>query len=129
MHPRKSVRDLLGLATSQYVVRVLLMARGLIAARLLGPASYGAWNAIVLLLEYTTQTQFGTLQGLDQAVPPRIVDDDRAGLRRVQRAAMFNILTGGIVFSTLALLYFLRTPGQISGYWGPGGIALALGCA
>jgi O-antigen/teichoic acid export membrane protein len=129
VHPRKSVRDLLGLATSQYVVRVLLMARGLIAARLLGPASYGAWNAIVLLLEYTTQTQLGTLQGLDQAVPPRIVDDDRAGLRRVQRAAMFNILVGGIVFSSLALLYFLRTPGQISGYWGPAGIALALGCA
>src|SRR4029079_8297416 len=62
-------------------------------------------------------------------VPPRIVDDDRAGLRRIQRAAMFNILVGGIVFSTLALLYFLRKPGQISSYWGPPGIAVALACA
>jgi PST family polysaccharide transporter len=129
VHPRKSVRDLLGLATSQYVVRLLLMARGLIAAKLLGPASYGAWNAIVLLLEYTTQTQMGTLQGLDQTVPPRIVDDDRAGLRRVQRAAMFNIIAGGVVFSAIALLYLLRTPGQISGFWGPLGIGVALACA
>lgn len=126
MHPRKSIRDLVGLAGSQYVVRALLMARGLIAARLLGPGAYGAWNALTLVLEYGMQSHFGTLQGLDQKVPARVADGDREGLARLQRAAMFNLVLGGVLYATLVGLYFARSPGQIRTFWGAAGIALAI---
>ena len=65
MHPRKIVRDFFGFATSQYIVRVLLVLRGLIAARVLGPAAYGAWNGLMLVLDYGNAAPLGTIQGLD----------------------------------------------------------------
>ena len=52
MHPRKFIRDSVGFAFSQYLVRALNLARGLVAARLLGPAAYGAWSALLLLFDY-----------------------------------------------------------------------------
>jgi O-antigen/teichoic acid export membrane protein len=129
VHPRKSIRDLLGLAGSQYAVRALLMTRGILAARLLGPGAYGAWNAIVLVLEYGGLSHLSTLQGLDQAVPGRIVDGEPRALDRLKRAALFNLLIGAGLFTLITLLYFARTPGQIRGFWGLFGIGVAIACA
>jgi O-antigen/teichoic acid export membrane protein len=129
VHPRKSIRDLFTLAGSQYLVRILLIARGFIAARLLGPAAYGAWNAVVLVIEYGAQSQLGSLQGLDQTVPGRIVDQDRRGLDQIKRAALFNILLGGALYALLCLGYFTRSQGQLRASWGLFGIGLAVACA
>ena len=45
-------RDAATVLSSQYFTRAILVARGLAAAALLGPARYGAWNALSLILEY-----------------------------------------------------------------------------
>src|SRR5260221_7185502 len=113
MHPRKIIRDFAGYAGSQYVVRVLLVMRGVVAARLLGPAAWGAWNGLSLFLEYGLQSQLGTLQGLDQAVPPRIVAGDAAALVRVKRAGVFNVLAFGLALVGLGALYFLHSTGSV----------------
>lgn len=128
MHPRKFVRDAIGFASSQYVVRFLATLRGLIAARVLGPAGYGAWNALMLVVDYGLYAPLGTFQGLDQAVPARIVDGDAHRLDRVKRAGLFNVIVSTILFATLTLLYFGRTPGQLRSVWGLSGLALALVC-
>jgi O-antigen/teichoic acid export membrane protein len=83
----------------------------------------------MLVLEYGTQSQLGTLQGLDQKVPARVADGDRPGLARLQRAALFNLLVGGALYATLCTVYFARTPGQIRTFWGAAGIALAVSAA
>jgi O-antigen/teichoic acid export membrane protein len=129
MHARKFVRDAVGLAGSQYLVRAVLMARGVIAAKLLGPAGYGAWNGLMLLLEYTTQAHLGTLQGLDQTVPGRIVARDEAALERVKRAGLFNLAVLALIATIVLIAYFARSSGQLRDYWGLGGIVLALACA
>jgi O-antigen/teichoic acid export membrane protein len=128
VHPRKLIRDSVGFAATQYVVRVALMLRGVIAARLLGPGSYGAWNAITLILDYGMFSPLGTQQGLDQAVPARIVDGDPVRLRRIERAGLFNISVTSAVFAAAVLLYFSRSQGQIRTFWGLDGVAAALGC-
>jgi len=125
VHPRKIIRDFIGIAGSQYLVRMLLVARGVIAARLLGPTGFGLWNGISLVMDYGTQSQFGTLQGLDQTVPPRIVEGDTRGLVRVKRAGLFNVLAFGLLFTSLCAIYFHRSPGLIRGFWGEGGLLLA----
>jgi O-antigen/teichoic acid export membrane protein len=125
VHPRKIIRDFIGIAGSQYLVRLLLMARGVIAARLLGPASFGLWNGLSLLMDYGTQSQLGTLQGLDQTVPPRIVEGDTRGLTRIKRAGLFNLLVFGLGFTALCAVYFLRSPGLVRSFWGEGGLTLA----
>lgn len=129
MHPRKFIRDSIGIAFSQYVVRMVLMARGLVAARLLGPHAFGAWNGLSLILDYGVLATFGTQQGLDQVVPGRIVAGDAEALRRVKRAGLFNILLLSSVFGLVVLGYFAASPGRLRDFWGLGGIATMLGCA
>src|SRR5436853_6891908 len=89
MHPRKFIRDSVGFAFSQYLVRFLNLVRGLVAARLLGPAGYGTWTAILLIMDYGVNAPFGTYQGLDQVVRARIVDGDARALDRWKRAGLF----------------------------------------
>jgi O-antigen/teichoic acid export membrane protein len=128
MPTRKFLRDMIGFAVSQYLARFLLTVRGLVAARLLGPAGYGDWNAIMLLLEYGTHAPLGTYQGLDQSVPARIVDGDARRLDRLKRAGLFNVLVTGAAFAALCLLYFARSTGQIHHAWGLAGVAVVLAC-
>jgi O-antigen/teichoic acid export membrane protein len=128
MHPRKFIRDSVGYAVSQYLVRFLTTVRGLIAARLLGPAGYGSWNGLILLLEYGIYAPLGTYSALDQSVPARIVDGDAQRLDRVKRAGLFNVVISTTVFGALCLLYFARTQGQIRAVWGLSGVAMMVGC-
>ncbi len=128
MHLRKFIRDSLGLAISQYLVRFLTTLRGLVAARMLGPGGYGAWNAIMLIVDYGTYAPAGTFSGLDQAVPARIVDGDAARLDRLKRAGLLNVLVTTGVFTAAGLLYFARSTGQIANAWGFGGVVVALAC-
>lgn len=128
MHPRKFVRDSIGFAFSQYVVRAALMLRGLVAARLLGPELYGGWNAIQILIDYGGLAPLGSQQGLDQMVPPRIVGDDARLLSRVKRAALFNIgLTTG-VYVAGCVLFGAFGPSRLLHEWGVLGVGAAMVC-
>ena len=127
MHPRKFIRDSLGFAATQYVIRALLMARGIVAARLLGPLPYGAWNALQLVMDYgATLPPMGTQQGLDQAVPARIIEGDAARLESLERAGLFNILVLTLLFSGAWLLYAFMRPNRFIDFWGPSGLLLAM---
>jgi O-antigen/teichoic acid export membrane protein len=128
VHPRKFVRDSVGFAVSQYLVRFLNLVRGLVAARLLGPGGYGAWNAIMLLFDYGACAPLGTYQGLDRVVPARIVDGDAHRLERVKRSGLFSVLTLSLLFAAGCMFYFARSQGQVRTTWGLSGIALTLGC-
>ena len=128
MHPRRFVRDSIAYATAQYVYRLLLMARGLVGARLLGPAAFGAWNAIQLVMDYGLLATLGTFQGLDQTVPPRIVDGDLAALDRLKRAGLFNVLVFSVLYAVGVLAYLGFTHGKIENFWGLRGVAVAVAC-
>jgi len=126
--PRRLVRDTLGFAIAQYVVRGAFMLRGIIAARLLGPSAYGAWNALMLVIEYGASSQMGTQQGLDRLMPQRVVEGDRARAHRLERAGMFNVAVLALVYGACVMAYFARQPGEVRGFWGMTGIALAILC-
>ena len=128
MHPRKFIRDSVGFAFSQYLVRFLNLARGLVAARLLGPADYGSWSAIQLLFDYGGTAPAGTYQGLDRVIPARIVEADARRLEGAKRAGLFNVLLLSLIYAAVCLGYFARSSGQIRSAWGLAGIALTLGC-
>ena len=128
MHPRKFIRDSVGFAFSQYLVRFLNLVRGLVAARLLGPAPYGAWSALLLLFDYGGCAPLGTYQGLDRVVPARIVDGEAAQLERAKRAGLFNVLILSLLYAAVCVAYFARSSGQIRTAWGLSGIVLTLAC-
>ena len=112
MSARKFIQDSFGIAFAQYVVRATLMLRTLLAARLLGPVPLGAWNAIQLVLDNGALLMFGTQQGLDQLVPPRVVAGDAEGERRIKRAALFNIAVLSAALRPVLLRVDLGRPEQ-----------------
>jgi len=126
VHPRKLVRDSIGFASSQLMMRAALMVRTVLAARWLGPQAYGAWNALQLMMDYGALAPLGTQQGLDQRVPRRIVDGDPVALAHTKRAGFTNILVLSLLFCALAAFYFSRSNGKIVGFWGQTGTLLAM---
>lgn len=127
LHPRKFVRDSLGFAAAQYVVRAMLVVRTIVAARLLGPLPYGAWNAIQLVMDYgTSLPPIGTQQGLDQVVPARILEGDPRRLERTERAGLFNILVLSGLFGAGFMLYALLTTSRFLDFWGAGWLLVAI---
>lgn len=130
MHPRKLVRDTVGFAAAQYAVRAILMLRGVIAARLLGPAGYGAWHAINLVFDYGANATLGAQQGLDQVIPTRIADGDAARLQRTMRGGLFAIVILTLAYGAFLLAYLTResSDGAILSFWGVTGVLTALAC-
>ena len=126
MTARAFIRDSLGLAASQYVARAILLARGLASAAALGPAGFGAWNALNLILDYGAYASLGAIQGLDLNLPARAARGEVERARRAMRGAWSIILAGGAAF-TLAVAAVLATGTWVSaGDWGPGAPALML---
>ncbi|MCE9627082.1 MAG: oligosaccharide flippase family protein, partial [Candidatus Eisenbacteria bacterium] len=131
MSPKKSqqfTRDSLGLAFTQYLVRAVSMARGFVAAKMLDPMSFGAWNALQLMMDYGSLAPFGTQQGLDQMVPGRLVEGDAERTARVKRAALFNVLAFSVLFAALGLTWASVGSSRMRATWHLSGLGIALMC-
>ena len=127
-HRKQLTRDSIGFAFTQYLVRAMNMARSFIAARLLGPMEFGAWNALQLMIDYGTFAPVGTQQGLDQLVPGRLVAGDHESTVRLKRAALFNILLFSALFMLGCVLWATWGSSRIRETWHLKGIAIALLC-
>jgi len=118
---RRFVGDTLGLAASQYAARAVLLARGVVSAVALGPAGFGAWNALNLILDYGTFASAGVLQGLDLRLPAPTVRGQAREARRLLAGAWSVVLAGGGLFALL-VVGTLATghPALLRGLgWGP----------
>jgi len=103
VHPRKLVRDSLGVALSSYLIRAVVLARGVVAAAVLGPRGYGGWNALNLLLDYGSYAPGGALQGLDLELPGALAHaaprDLPARARALLGGAWWAVALGGALFA------------------------------
>jgi len=124
--PRRFVRDTAGFAISQYLSRFVQLFRGIIAARLLGPAAYGSWNALLLVLDYGILSQLGLQQGLDQEIPGAITRGDSEKTNRLKRGGVAGMIALWIVFAAGVLVYLVLKPRQWARGFGAGGVVLML---
>ena len=125
--PRKMVRDSIGFALAQFLVRAVLIVRTTLAARWLGPVPMGGWNAIQLLMDYGSLAPLGTQQGLDQLIPRRIVDGDPVALARAKRSGFTTILLLSILFGGVTVAYFAGSHGSVVAQWGWEGVMVTMG--
>lgn len=63
--PRRQLRRVLGYGAARAVVELLLGARGMLLAALLGPAAFGVWSLIRLCQQYLIVVGLGTSRGLE----------------------------------------------------------------
>jgi O-antigen/teichoic acid export membrane protein len=127
MTRRGVVADSLRFALSQYLSRAVILARGLVAAAALGPAGFGAWNALVLILDYGSYASLGALYGLDLELPPAIASHDEPRAHQAMRGAWGLTLAGGALFAVVVVAYLAAgTWLAITGWgWGPPLLMLA----
>jgi O-antigen/teichoic acid export membrane protein len=126
VHPRKFVRDSLATAASQYLARIALLLRGVVAASALGPIGYGAWNALNLLLDYGSYASCGALAGLDLRLPSAAERGDRDQARRAMTGAWSVVALGGGLFALAVVLYLASGHRRIATPWGWGPPVLML---
>jgi O-antigen/teichoic acid export membrane protein len=123
--PKKQfVRDTAGFALSQYLSRFVQLFRSLIAARLLGPAAYGSWNALLLVLDYGILTQLGLQQGLDQRVPGSLATDPPEQTNRLKRGGVAGMTVLWILFAAGTAIYLVVRPRRLAESWGAWGVML-----
>lgn len=102
---RRFLRDAAGVAVGQYVARAALLVRGIVAASALGPAGYGGWNALNLILDYGTYAAAGAQQGLELQLPGAVAGGDaplaRSRLRGAWSVSALGIAAFGVVVALL----------------------------
>ncbi|HVP14917.1 MAG TPA: hypothetical protein VMS88_05200, partial [Terriglobales bacterium] len=103
MSARRFLRDMAGMAASQYLSRAVLLVRGVVSAAALGPVGFGSWNALNLILDYGSYASAGALQGLDLTLPASTARGDHAESRRLLAAAWGVVLAGGTLFALLVI--------------------------
>jgi O-antigen/teichoic acid export membrane protein len=94
---------MLGMAASQYVARAVLLARGVVAAAALGPAGFGGWNALNLIIDYGGYAPCGALQGLDLRLPASTARNDAAESQRLLTGAWNMVAAGGLLFALVVI--------------------------
>jgi O-antigen/teichoic acid export membrane protein len=124
LSPRKFVRDTAGIAVSQYLSRFVQLFRGVIAARVLGPATYGSWNALLLVVDYGLLTQLGLQQGLDQEVPASLAKDPPERTDRLKRGGISGMIVLWAIFALGVAVYLVVKPRRLAEGWGPAGVLL-----
>src|ERR1051326_6539131 len=130
MAPRQHqfTRDSLGLAFTQYLVRAMSMARGFVAAKMLDPLAFGAWNALQLMMDYGGLAPLGTQQGLDQLVPARLVEGDPRRVSRLKQAALFNVVALTLTFAALGLVWASVGTSRMRAAWHLSGVGVGVLC-
>ncbi len=121
---KQFVRDTAGFALSQYLSRFVQLFRGLIAARLLGPAAYGSWNALLLVLDYGILAQLGLQQGLDQCVPGALAKETPAQSTRLKRGGIAGMVVLWTLFAAGIAVYLVLRPRRLAESWGAWGVML-----
>jgi O-antigen/teichoic acid export membrane protein len=124
--PRRLVRDSIGFAAAQFAVRAAMIVRTIVAARLLGPHVFGAWNALQLVMDYGALAPLGTQQGLDQRVPRRIAEKDAHAEATLKRAGFTSVLVLTLLYASACVGYFASSTGKLMSFWGIGGLLLAM---
>lgn len=123
---RVFLRDSAGLAASQYVARAVLLVRGVAAAVALGPAGFGAWNALNLILDYGAYAAVGALQGLDLTLPAAAARGETEAARRAMAGGWWITLAGATVFSIVVGMLLADGRWVSTTGWGWGAPALML---
>src|SRR5262247_3520485 len=110
----------MGTLLGQSVARAALLLRGLVSAAVLGPAGFGGWNALNLLLDYGSWASGGALLGLDRELPASVASQDRARAERQMAGAWTITLIGGALFALGTQVYLATGAHRIEGMWGQG---------
>ncbi|MBS3055958.1 MAG: oligosaccharide flippase family protein [Candidatus Aenigmarchaeota archaeon] len=68
---KRMIKDVTGYSISSILTQLLSIIRGIVVARFLGPALYGIFNLLRILLGYSQYSQLGMLPAMSKEIPYR----------------------------------------------------------
>lgn len=114
----RAIRGVLAYTGSQYAARTMVLAKGLLLARFLGPNQYGVVAALGTVLAYATYLDFGVFHAQNREIPRLRGSGDEGGAARVAAVAsgMATMMAVLVAVLTVAVAA-LQLPGLVGGAW------------
>lgn len=107
------VREFVAFSTSTILSSGTRFVVNLVAARVLGPAQFGIWNTLNLILLYGPVLLLGVPNGMNRDVPLFRGRGDMAGVARIRSATLGFAIVASVVVGCLIV--------ATSGYFSPAG--------
>lgn len=104
------LREFVGFGASTVANQASRVGSGLAAAAILGPATWGIWFLLNLIIAYGSLTQLGALNGMNREVPAALGRGDADGAQSVRRTALGVIVAGTGAASLILLLLSALAP-------------------
>lgn len=105
---RKAITDITFVTLSQYLTQFILILRGFIFAKFLGPEQFGVYSAIFLFYTYGVYAQLGILDGLWRLVPYFLAQGDEAKGRNYLSTGFWALNFFGLTFVFLVFIIKLN---------------------
>lgn len=89
--------EFVGFAGSTVLMQVVRVVAGLVAARVLGPATWGEWYVLNLVLAYGAVTHLGALNAMSRDVPAALGRGDASLSSRLASTSLSMTLVGSVL--------------------------------
>ena len=98
------VRDVSFFSGGTYVSQAMFFIRGFLNAKLLGPALYGIWSALNIILGYSSYAQMGALNAMNREIPYQNGRRSKQGMTKVRDVAFTVSLVMNFIFSFVLII-------------------------
>jgi O-antigen/teichoic acid export membrane protein len=104
---KKALKDVTILTVSQYVVLILVVLRGFLFSKYLGPEGFGVWQTIFLIFTYGQYSHLGVFNGVSVLAPENLGSGRTDETNRYLSSAITWMNLFGIFFFFLTCVYVL----------------------
>ena len=98
------IRDISIYSGSSYVANIMYFLRGFLNASIVGPAMYGLWSGLNIILSFGFYAHLGVLQGMSREIPYSLGKGDERKADAVRDNAFGFCITASIVTAVLAVI-------------------------
>jgi O-antigen/teichoic acid export membrane protein len=117
---QKALKDITILTLSQYTVQALVVLRGFLFGKYLGPEGFGVWASIYLFYTYGQYAHLGIFNGAVILVPEKIgAGNIKEANNYLSSAITWMNIFGLLFFIATTFFVFLSGSPFISTYWLP----------
>jgi O-antigen/teichoic acid export membrane protein len=111
---RPIVQELLGFGASTIALQASRVGAGLVAAGILGPAEWGTWYLLNLVIVYGALTHLGVLNALNREVPAALARGEAAAAASIRSNALGMTLVGTGSVTLVVLVGSAVAPSPVS---------------
>lgn len=98
------VRDVSFFSGGTYISQGMFFIRGVLNAKILGPALYGLWSALNIILSYSSYAQLGALNAMNREIPYQNGRRSKEGMTKVRDVTFTVSLVMNVIFSSVLII-------------------------